>query len=390
MKDSNGFLYSDNQNKANILNDQFKSVFTVEDHTSSPDKGPSPYKSMKDIQITKQGVLKLLKNKKPLKATGPDEIPAFILRSGAEQLASILTKIYQYSLDTGEVPQDWRDALVVPIFKKGERHIPANYRPVSLTSITCKILEHIIHSSIMKHYDSNKILTDAQHGFRNKRSCETQLIVTITEIAKRLTRGTQVDIILLDFTKAFGKVPHRRLLHKLSYYGVNSKTTRWVQSFLENRNQQVVLEGAKSTSAPVMSGVPQGSVLGPLLFLTYINDMPDNINHSETRLFADDTILFRAISKPSDSQLLQQDLSALETWENRWQMAFNPSKCTVIRVTSGKTNPELDFQYQLHGHTLEIEDASKYLGVTISSNLSWDKHVDNIVAKGNKTLGFIR
>lgn len=390
LKDKDGFLHSDNQSKANILNDQFKSVFTKEDHTNLPDKGRSPFNTMEQINISERGVLKLLKTQKPHKATGPDDIPAFILRSAANQLAPILTRIYQYSLEAGEVPQDWRDALVVPIYKKGERHIAANYRPVSLTSISCKILEHIIHSSIMKHLDANKILTDAQHGFRNRRSCETQLIVSVQEIARRLAKGLQVDIILLDFAKAFDKVPHSRLLHKLTYYGVNIKTINWVRSFLENRKQNVVLEGATSTSAPVMSGVPQGSVLGPLLFLAYINDMPDIITHSETRLFADDTILFRTITSIEDHKLLQEDLTALETWENTWQMAFNPTKCTVIRVTSGKSKPILNTQYQLHGHTLEIEDASKYLGVTLTSNLSWDRHVDNVVAKGNRTLGFIR
>ena len=390
LKNQQGFLKSDNQSKANILNEQFKSVFTNENHTNFPDKGPSPFPSMTNINITEHGVYKLLKNQKPHKATGPDEVPAFILRSAAQQLAPILTQIYRHSLDIGAVPQDWRDAWVVPIFKKGERHIPANYRPVSLTSIACKIMEHIIHSSIMKHFDANNILSDAQHGFRYKRSCESQLVITVQEIVKRLAKGSQVDIILLDFAKAFDKVPHARLLHKLSYYGVNHNTVTWIKSFLKNRNQNVVLEGAKSTSAQVLSGVPQGSVLGPLLFLAYINDMPETITHSEIRLFADDTILFRAINGTIDSQLLQEDLTALENWENRWQMSFNPSKCTVIRVAPNKSKTAIHTNYQLHGHTLEIVDSNKYLGVTLTSNLSWDKHVDNVAAKGNRTLGFIR
>jgi hypothetical protein len=333
---------------------------------------------MKNINISTEGVYKLLKKQHPHKATGPDEIPAFIIRAAANQLAPILARIYQRTLDHFEIPQNWRDALVVPVFKKGERHIAANYRPVSLTSISCKILEHIIHSNIMKHFDTNKILTETQHGFRKKRSTESQLLVTVQEIVKRLATGSQVDIILLDFAKAFDKVPHSRLLHTLEYYGIDQATIKLIKSFLENRNQNVVLDGVKSSSAQVLSVVPQDSVLGPLLFLAYINDMPATINHSETRLFADDTILFRKINNTKNTDLLQQDLSVLARWENEWQMSFNPTKCTVIRVSPRKTKPVRPTHYQLHGHTLEVVEASKHLGVTITNDLSWGRHIDNV------------
>jgi hypothetical protein len=163
---------------------------------------------MEDININSKGVHKLLKNMKPPKATGPDSIPSFILKAVADQLAPILTELYQTSLNTGEVPQDWKDAHVVPLFKTDERHLASIYRSVSLTSITCKVMEHIMHSSVMDQFDRNKILTNAQHGFRKNRSCESQLIVTIHDIASKLERDSQVDIILLDFPKAFDKVPH--------------------------------------------------------------------------------------------------------------------------------------------------------------------------------------
>ena len=254
---------------------------------------------------------------------------------------------------------------------------------------TKEILEHIVHSNIMDHFDKNKILTNAQHGFRKKRSCESQLIVTIHEIASKLEKGSQVDIILLDFAKAFDKVPHQRLLHKLEYYGVNAKTKNWIQSFLQNRQQRVILEGAASEQAPVLSGVPQGTVLGPLLFLTYINDMPEMVKSSETKLFADDSLLFRTINNQADSVLLQNDLTSLQDWEDKWQMSFNAKKCQVIRITP-RNRPPLPTTYKLHGHTLDTVDASKYLGVTISNNLTWDRHIDNTIGKGNKTLGFIR
>jgi hypothetical protein len=161
---------------------------------------------MKDIVINTKGVFKLLKDLNPLKATGPDCIPSFILKSAADKLAPILAQLYQYSLAEGEIPSDWRDAHIVPVFKKGEKHLPSNYRPISLTSIVCKVLEHIIYSNITSHFDRlfrYNILTDKQHGFRSKRSCETQLVTTIQKIAQNLTSKGQVDVILLDFAKAF-------------------------------------------------------------------------------------------------------------------------------------------------------------------------------------------
>ena len=197
-----------------------------------PDKGPSPHPDMPDIEINWKGVHKLLKGLKTFKATGPDSIPALILKAAANQLAPILTILYQTSLNSGEVPSDWKDAWIVPVFKKGDKHKPANYRPVSLTSITCKLLEHIVHSNVMAHFDRHNILKDNQYGFRRKHPCETQLIVTVQEIASRLSMGDQVDIILLDFEKAFDKVSHSRLLYKMDYYCVRGIQQLSVQTLL--------------------------------------------------------------------------------------------------------------------------------------------------------------
>ena len=242
----------------------------------------------------------------------------------------------------------------------------------------------------MDHLDLHKILHDSQHGFRKRRSCESQLIVTIHEIATKMAKNTQVDVILLDFAKAFDKVPHKRLLLKLDHYGIRGSTYQWIESFLSDRHQCVVTGGTTSTYADVRSGVPQGTVLGPLLFLLFINDLPDNVESSDARLFADDCILFRAISTLADAQALQDDLLKLESWESDWQMSFNASKCLVIRIAPCKRMKKITFPYSLHQQVLKEEEASKYLGVTISNDLKWSRHVEMTATKANKTLGFIR
>ena len=212
LKNIAGFIRSDSKSKASILNQQFSSVFTREPTGNLPDKGPSSHPCMSSFTVMEPGVRKLLQNLNCHKAAGPDKIPTRFLHLAADDLAPILTLLYQFSLDFSEVPRDWRGANVVSIYKKEDTHIPTNYRSVSLTSITCKILEHIVHSNIMSHFDTNHILRDNQHGFRKRRLCETQLLTTIGSIAKQLSAGNKVDAILMDLGKAFDKIPHSRLI----------------------------------------------------------------------------------------------------------------------------------------------------------------------------------
>ena len=186
----------------------------------------------------------------------------------AEPLTPILTLIFSASLKQGQTPDDWKEANVSRIFKKGDKSQPANYRPVSLISVCSKVLEHIIHSHLMNFFENNQILFDQQHGFRKHRSCESQLLITVQDLASGLDNSQQIDAILLDFSKAFDKVPHQRLLIKLEHYGVRGTTVQWIKSFLSNRTQKVVVEGKSSSSAPVTYVVPQGTLLGPLLSQT--------------------------------------------------------------------------------------------------------------------------
>ena len=374
--------------KANTLNHQFKSVFVEEGTGPIPNKGPSPHPVINDITITENGVAKLLSKLNVNKASGPDEVNARMLKELKDVVAPFLTHLFQISLDTGVVPKDWRGADVSPIYKKGERYIPANYRPVSLTSITCKLMEHILVSQIMSHAEQNNILYDLQYGFRSKRSGDVQLLQLYHDLAYGVHRKHQTDLAIMDFAKAFDTVPHKRLLYKLEWYGINGKVNNWVKAFLSDRVQRVVVDGFHSDLAAVTSGVPQGSVLGPCLFLFYINDLPDYTNHTTVRLFADDCILYRVVKNTNDCMLLQEDLLGLERWEADWLMSFNAGKCSIMSATLKLQR--LDFDYRLHGEILERCDNSKYLGVTIQSNLQWDDHIGNICKKASRTLGVIR
>jgi hypothetical protein len=341
---------------------------------------------MPNIDIQENGVYKLLKGLNPRKASGPDGIPSKLLQALAKELAPPLTMLFKSSLQTGQIPQVWRHALVQPIFKKGDKSQAANYRPISLTCICCKMLEHIVRHAITDHLEHHKILCDEQHGFRKRRSCETQLIMTMEDLSRELDSKGQTDTILLDFSKAFDKVPHERLSLKLEHYGIRGQTLSWIRAFLANRTQEVVVEGTSSHTGRVTAGVPQGSVLGPTLFLVFINDLGKNIQ-SKIRLFADDTILYRAIRSRNDQCLLQKDLDALGEWERKWLMEFNVTKCHVLSVTD-KQKP-LPPTYTLHGHTLEEVKSAKYLGVELTSHINWKNHVTNITAKANRTSAFV-
>ena len=248
-------------------------------------------------------------------------------------------------------------------------------------------MEHIIASNLSTHLNKHNVLYELQHGFREKRSCETQLIQLVEDLGRQLSLGKQTDLILLDFSKAFDKVNHLKLLYKLSCFGVKGNTLNWIQSFLIGRTQTVVLDGESSEEVKVTSGVPQGSVLGPLLFLLYINDLPENIQ-SQVRLFADNTAVYLTVTNMQDSQVLQSDLESLQHWERTWDMEFNPGKCQVIHITRSKS--PVKSRYFMHNQELESVDAAKYLGVTISKDLSWNTHINNITSTANKTLGFVK
>ena len=385
---SEGTLHSNPSEKANILIKQLQSAFTSEANTNIPDKGPSTHPTMEPIKISMDGVYKLIKNINPSKATGPDTIAGRVLKENIDICTDLLLyystnhwKLAKYHL-TGTTQMS-------RLYSKKEINTTqvTIYRPISITCIACKLLEHIF-ANMMQHLETNNILYELQHGFRAKRSCESQIISLIHELSQNNDKNIQTDLIIMDFAKAFDKVPHKRLLYKMKYFGISEQIINWVKSFLSNRTQTVLLENMTSSKIPVTSGVPQGTVLGPILFLTYINDLPEYIKHSRIRLFADDSMIYRQIKSQSDCLKLQEDLEAAIRWKHDWLMSFHPDKCNIMNITS-KRNP-IHFYYNMHGHIIESVQHAKCLGVTISTDLKWNTHIQQTAAKANKSLCFIR
>ena len=377
-------LHSDSTSKARILLKQFCSVFTKPDNSPQPTMPGHPFPDIEPITIETKGIEKLLKNLNASKASGPDDIPTRILKTCAESIAPSLTCAFICSLHSGDLPQDWLSANVSAIFKKGDKNKAENYRPVSLTSVCCKVLEHILSRHLRTHLEKHNILTDKNHRFRSGFSCVTQLLTTTHDFFVSYEEGKQIDVAVLDLSKAFDTVPHAKLLSKMEHYGIRGPIYTWIEHFLTQRKMRVVLEGSHSEEENVISGVPQGTVLGPLLFLCYLNDMPTTVT-SSIRLFADDCLLYRVIDSFEDHTELQKDLWKLEAWACEWGMVFNPTKCEILPI-----NRTSHYLYKLGGIPLKQVQDCKYLGVNISAYLTWESHINKISKKAASILGFLR
>ena len=329
--------------------------------------------------------IKKIKAMKDNKSPGVDGIPPKLLMVTVEQISIPLARVFNLSLKEGVVPFEWKEANIIPLFKKGSRNKSENYRPVSLTSVICKLLERLIKDHMVDFLVKHKLLNSSQHGFLKARSCLTNILCFLEEITKWIDVGSPVDIIYLDFQKAFDKVPHQRLLLKLKAHGIGDSITDWIEQWLTDRRQRVVVDGEVSNWKSVLSGVPQGSVLGPILFLIYINDLDDSITNNVLK-FADDTKLFRKVNTDGDKQHLQNDLDRLVKWSEKWQMLFNFGKCKCLHT--GHRN--LNVNYRMGDTVLSTTVKEKDLGVTISADMKVSEQCGIAASKGNQIFGLIR
>ena len=389
LEDSAGNIISQGFLMAEDLNGYFSSVFTKEDISSLPVadakfQGAKSY-YLGPLVVTPELVAKKIKAMKDNKSPGVDGIPPKLLMETIEQISIPLARVFNLSLKEGVVPFEWKEANIIPLFKKGSRNKSENYRPVSLTSVICKLLERLIKDHMVDFLVKHKLLNSSQHGFLKEKSCLTNMLCFLEEITKWIDVGSPVDIIYLDFQKAFDKVPHQRLLLKLKAHGIGDSITDWIEQWLTDRRQRVVVDGEVSNWKSVLSGVPQGSVLGPILFLIYINDLDDSIT-SNVLKFADDTKLFRKVNTDDDKQHLQNDLDRLVKWSEKWQMLFNFGKCKCLHT--GHRN--LNVNYKMGDTVLGTTVKEKDLGVTISADMKVSEQCGIAASKGNQILGLIR
>ena len=388
LMSASGTITESDAEMCEVLNEYFSSVFTKENENAMPSPvqvytGPAS-DELNDVQLSEDIVMKKLSLLRVDKSPGADALSPRYLREIRNEICQEVLAIWSMSLRDGVVPEDWKMANVCPIFKKGKRSDAANYRPVSLTSQLGKLLESVIRDSLVDHLDRFNLIRESQHGFRKGHSCQSNLLIFLDRITTWIDNGEPADAIYLDFAKAFDKVPHARLIQKLRGHGIGGKVLAWIREWLKERKQRVCINGVCSGWREVVSGVPQGSVLGPVLFLIFINDLDKDVANDILK-FADDTKLFGRTGGVLGSETIQDDLERLYRWSTEWQMLFNITKCKVLHFGRNNANQI----YYLNGIRLEECDSERDLGVETMSNLKASTQCRNACAKSIKVLGMI-
>nr|VZI24506.1 unnamed protein product [Spirometra erinaceieuropaei] len=387
IKTSDGVEIADSRDKAAYFSRFFQSVYTNEARFLPPSAEELPTPSVSDILFSEGIVRRELEALNESRSPGSDEIPSKLLKELASELSVPLSMLFQTSFDTGTLPIDWKLAHITPLHVGGNRAATTNYRPISLTCILCKVMERIIKTELMHFLEVHGLLSKCQHGFRKGRSRTTNLLQSLQSWTRALDDRHAVHIAFIDFQKAFDTVPHQRLLYKLKKIGIGDNFLKWIENFLVGRQQVVCLGRGKSHPAMVDSGVPQGSVLGPILFLIYVDDAARDLDR-EVAMFADDMKIWSVIRGPADEDRLQMNLNRLEEWSNRWLLRFNVAKCSILRL--GNTARSASTRgYFLGGAALQEVEAQKDLGALTTSSLKPSAHCSRVAKTAMSVLDHI-
>ena len=381
----NGKVISDDADCADIFNDQFASVFT-DDDGKLPDLSSRCNNIIEDFVISRKAIVDCIKQLKPNSSPGPDALPSKFFKHFCHQLSNPLQLIFKLSFDSGKLPSDWKVATVVPIFKhKGKSTDAKNFRPISLTCICCKIMERLVKDVIYSHLVSNSAITNHQHGFVSRKSTQTQLLECTNMWSLWLDKKEGVDVIYVDVSKAFDTVSHPKLVNKLESYGIKGKILKWVRDFLHSRTQSVKVNSSFSKPLPVSSGVPQGSVLGPLLYLIYSNDIVDVLNNCYVKIFADDCKFYLMTKLISNYLAFVDDMCKIFSWYDSNQLKIALEKCLLLQL--GRHNEHRE--YTIKTTKINPVHSVKDLGVLITNDLEFSNHCSVISKKAFQKCALI-
>jgi len=385
-------MTTDSKEMAEILADQYDSVFstpTLPNATDMNDQLPD-IPTLNNVTATPEDFTTAIKELKSTSATGPDGVPAILLLKCAEPISIPMSIFWGKSMEESLIPPDsLKFSMITPIHKGKTKSDPANYRPVALTSHLIKIYEKVLRNKIVEHIESVNGFNKNQHGFRKGRSCLTQLLAHHDNIINLLEEGGNVDVVYLDFAKAFDKVDHNIVLKKVQNLGIQGKLLQWIKEFLTNRTQSVMVNGRLSSKRPVISGVPQGSVIGPLLFLILISDIDEKALYSIIASFADDTRATKGILTEDDSVDLQTDLFQIYQWSINNNMEFNTVKFELLRYGKHNELKERTSYVTPEWNTIEEKEHVKDLGITMSSDATFKTHINNIIESAKRTSAWI-
>lgn len=378
-----------------MLVDQYSQVFsTPKEPLKSPDEifnnqNVHGNDGLFDIKFGEDDLIEAITEISPTSAAGPDRFPAMLLKQCKKTLAVPLHMIWRKSLDTGVIPQSVKTAHIIPIYKGGCRGTPKNYRPVALTSHLIKVFEKVLRKKMVKYMQTHNLFNSSQHGFRFGRSCLSQLLSHYDRILELLESGANVDVIYLDFAKAFDKVDFGITLNKLNSLGVSGNVGRWIYSFLTERTQTVLVNGARSRKSGVRSGVPQGSVLGPLLFLVLIGDIDKEVAVAFLSSFADDTRVGAKITCEEDTRDLQKDLESVYTWTQLNNMELHGNKFELLRYGYNEDIQTTTSYTSNLGSIITEKEKVVDLGVTMDRSGSFTQQIDNLVTEGKQLCGWV-
>ena len=375
------------QDKASLFNEYFYSVFTPSSFdTSLMGDISASATAITNIVISDTDVYSVLASLDPSKSSGIDGIGPKVLKYSALALYIPFHHLFSLCMTQCSIPSEWKMHRITPIFKAGDRMSVKNYRPISLLCNVSKVLERLIFDKVSPFV--TRQITMSQFGFLRNHSSVQQILKFLINIVNQIDNKCQCDVIYLDFRKAFNSVPHKELLHKLRSIGIKGSVWKWFECYLSSRVQCVAVNDSMSDVLPVLSGVPQGSILGPLLFIIYVNDLPSVVSYSKTFIFADDTKCSKSIMSNSDHKLLQEDLNSLSQWSREWKLLFNESKFRLLQFRSSAVRSV--HTYNICGQNIEPSTCHKDLGILLTDLLTWEEHYNYISSRAYKQLGLLK